>query len=318
MIEGKRIFFTGGLGFIASHVAESLIERNTVVLYDSRYRTSLVGSELLAHRNATVIEGDVLDQAHLTASMAGCDIVVHCAAIAGVETVVKRPMVTLKVNLLGTLYTLEAAVATGVKKFVDFSTSEVYGPMVYRATEESPTTQGPVGRIRWSYAVSKLAAEHLAHAYHEEHALEAISVRPFNVYGPRQSGESAIQRFVSLAVRNQPLTISGDGTQIRAWCYISDFVDGMQRVLATSFPKMEVFNIGNPRGTTTILELAERVISLTGSSSRIDFREPAGPDVEVRVPSVAKAEKMLGFEPKVGLDEGLTKTIDYFRSIMPA
>lgn len=316
MIEGKRLFFTGGLGFIASHVAESLIERNTVVLYDNRYRTSLVGSDLLAHRNATVIEGDVLDQTHLTKAMAGSDIVVHCAAIAGIETVVKRPMVTIKVNLLGTLHTLEAAVANGVKKFVDFSTSEVYGPQVYRATEETPTTQGPVGRIRWSYAVSKLAAEHLAHAYADEYGIEAVSVRPFNVYGPRQSGESAIQRFVAQAVRNQPLTISGDGTQIRAWCYISDFVDGMQRVLAATFEGMEVFNIGNPRGTITILALAERVIALTGSSSGIEFREPTGPDVEVRVPSVAKAERLLGFVPQVGLDEGLSRTIAYFRSML--
>lgn len=317
MIEGRRIFLTGGLGFIGSHLAESLVADNELVIFDNRHRDSLVGDELLNNANVTVIEGDVLDQGQLTSAMAGCDIVVHCAAIAGIETVVKRPMVTIKVNLLGTLHALEAAIANDVKKFVDFSTSEVYGPHVYRATEDSPTTQGPVGRIRWSYAVSKLAAEHLTHAYSDEYGLEAVSVRPFNIYGPRQSGESAVQRFVSQALRNEPLTVTGDGTQIRAWCYISDFIDGMQLLLMNKSAGMEVFNIGDPRGTITILALAERIVSLTGSSSRIEFREQTGPDVEVRVPSVAKAERVLGYAPKVGLDEGLSRTIAYFRSNLP-
>ena len=314
MIEGKRIFITGGLGFIASHLAEALMDRNTLVLYDNSHRRSLMAAEIVAHPNVTVVEGDVLDPPRLTAAMSGAEVVIHCAAIAGIETVVKRPMVTMKVNLLGTINALDGAVAVGVKKFVDFSTSEVYGPQVYRAAEDAPTTQGPVGRIRWSYAVSKLAAEHMAHAYADEYGLEAISVRPFNVYGPRQSGESAIQRFVVQAVRNEPITISGDGTQIRAWCYISDFVDGLLRAVGTSFPHMEVFNIGNPRGTITILELASKVIALAGSSSPVEFREQTGPDVEVRVPSIAKAERLLGFVPRVGLDEGIRATIDYFRS----
>ena len=317
MTEGKRIFITGGLGFIASHVAEALMAHNTLVLYDNRHRHSLAAAEIAAHSNVTVIEGDVLDLPHLTAAMSGADVVIHCAAIAGIETVVKRPMVTMKVNLLGTINALDGAVAAGVKKFVDFSTSEVYGPQVYRATEDAPTTQGPVGKIRWSYAVSKLAAEHMAHAYVDEYGFEAISLRPFNVYGPRQSGESAMQRFVVQAVRNEPITIIGDGTQIRAWCYISDFVDGLLRAVGTSFPHMEVFNIGNPRGTITILELATKVIALAGSSSTVEFREQTGPDVEVRVPSVAKAERLLGFVPRVGLDEGILATIEYFRRSVP-
>jgi UDP-glucose 4-epimerase len=313
MTEGKKIFITGGLGFIASHAAESLMASNTLVLYDNGHRHSLVSKEILNHPNVTVVEGDVLDLPHMTAAMAGADVVIHCAAIAGVETVVKRPIVTMRVNLMGTINALDGAVAAGVKKFVDFSTSEVYGPQVYKAAEDAPTTQGPVGKIRWSYAVSKLAAEHMAHAYASEYAIEAISLRPFNVYGPRQSGESAIQRFVVQAVRNEPITIVGDGTQIRAWCYVSDFVDGLLRAVATPFPHMEVFNIGNPRGTITIHELATKVIALAGSSSTVEFREHTGPDVEVRVPSVAKAEALLGFVPRVSLDEGILKTIEYFR-----
>lgn len=316
MIEGRRFFITGGLGFVASHLAEALMGRNRVVLYDNRFRNSLAESEILSRAAVSFIEGDVLDSAHLGAAMGGAEIVVHCAAIAGIETVVKRPIVTMKVNLQGTVNALQAAVANGVKKFVNFSTSEVYGPQVYRGSEEDLTTQGPVGKLRWSYAVSKLAAEHMAQAYAEEYGIEVVSVRPFNVYGPRQAGESAIQKFIVQAVRNEPLTISGDGTQIRAWCYIDDFVDGMLRILDASFSKMEVFNLGNPRGTITVLELAGKVIELARSSSKIQFREQTSPDVEIRVPSIAKAERMLGFAPKVGLDAGLSATIDYYRKLL--
>lgn len=316
MTSGKTIFITGGRGFIASHLCERLMAANRIVLYDNSFRSSLIEQGIVTHPNVTVVEGDVLDAQHLAASMKDADVAIHCAAIAGIETVVKRPIVTMKVNLLGTVNALEAAVSGGVKKFIDFSTSEVYGPQVYRAAEDAPTTQGPVGKIRWSYAVSKLAAEHVAHAYADEYGLEAVSVRPFNVYGPRQSGESAIQKFVAQAVKNEPLTISGDGTQIRAWCYVDDFVDGMVRILDTTFPRMEVFNIGNPRGTITILELAAKVLALAKSSSKIEFREQTGPDVEVRVPSIAKAERLLGYSPKIGLEQGILATIDYFRKLL--
>ena len=315
MIEGKRLFITGGRGFIASHLAESLIAGNRVVLYDNGHRSSLADTALIEHPHVTFVQGDVLDTARLADTMKGADVVIHCAAIAGIDTVVKRPMDTMKVNLVGTLNVLEAVAKVGVPKVVNFSTSEVYGPQVYRATEEAPTTQGPVGKIRWSYAVSKLAGEHLAHAYADALAIEVVSVRPFNVYGPRQSGESAMQKFVVQAIRNETITVTGDGTQIRAWCYVDDFVDALLRTLDRTFPRMEVFNIGNPRGTVTILELAEKVIGLAHSSSKIQFREQTGPDVEIRVPSIAKAERMLGFTPKVGLEQGILATLEYFRKL---
>lgn len=313
MIQGQRIFITGGRGFIASHLAEALVAHNRIVLYDNGHRDSLAGTALLEHPHVSFVQGDVVDARQLSEAMARADLVIHCAAIAGIDTVVKRPMDTMKVNLIGTLNVLEAVAATGVPKVVNFSTSEVYGPQVYKADEEAPTTQGPVGKIRWSYAVSKLAGEHLAHAYADALGIEVVSVRPFNVYGPRQSGESAIKKFVVQAVRNEPITVTGDGTQIRAWCFIDDFVDALLRLLDRSFLRMEVFNIGNPRGTVTILELAEKVIALAGSSSKIHFREQTGPDVEVRVPSIAKAERLLGFTPRVSLESGIVTTIDYFR-----
>lgn len=316
MIEGKKIFITGGRGFIASHLCEKLVKKNRVVLYDNCHRDAMQHTDLLANPNVTFIKGDVLDMDALTRSMEGADLVVHCAAIAGVDSVVRKPITTMKINLLGTVNALDAAAKNRVPQFVDFSTSEVYGPSIYKASEDGLTTQGPVGESRWTYAVSKLAGEHMAHCYAEEHGMRIVTIRPFNVYGPRQVGEGAIQRFVPLALRNQDLVIHGDGTQIRAWCYIDDFVDGWMRAAEAENKAATVFNIGNPQATITTLELAKRVISLAGSSSRVVFKDSSIADVAVRVPSIAKAQQQLGFMPQVGLDEGLTRTIEYFRKVM--
>ena len=316
MIEGKRIFITGGRGFIGSHLCEQLAGANEVVLYDNLHRDAMKDTDLLLNTNVSCIEGDVLDLAKLADGMAGADVVIHCAAIAGVDSVVRKPIVTMKVNLLGTINALEAAVKAPVSRFIDFSTSEVYGPSIYKAAEDDLTTQGPVGELRWTYAVSKLAGEHLAHCYAEEFGMRVLTIRPFNIYGPRQVGEGAIQQFIPRALQNLDLTVHGDGTQIRAWCYIDDFVEGLLRAVETPMAAPEVFNIGNPQATITTLELAKRVISLTGSRSQIVFRDSAIPDVAVRVPSIAKAQRLLGFTPKVGLDEGLARTIAYFRQRM--
>lgn len=316
MLEGKTVFITGGRGFIASHLCEQLLKKNKVVLYDNYHRDAIKDTDILLNENVSFIQGDVLDFEKLARAMEGADAVVHCAAIAGVDTVVKKPITTMKVNLMGTVNTLEGAAKNHVSLFVDFSTSEVYGPSIYKASEDGLTTQGPVGEMRWTYAVSKLAGEHLAHCYAEECDMRVVTIRPFNVYGPRQVGEGAIQKFVPLALKNQDLVIHGDGTQIRAWCYIDDFVDGWLRAVDGSNGPAAVFNIGNPQATITTLELANRVISLAGSTSKVVFRESNIPDVAVRVPSIAKAQQLLGFMPKVGLDEGLSRTIEYFRKMM--
>lgn len=316
MIEGKRIFITGGRGFIASHLCERLVEKNTIVLYDNCHRDAVQHTNLLSNKHVTFIKGDVLDTETLSRSMEGADMVVHCAAIAGVDSVVRKPIITMKINLLGTVNALDAASKNRVPQFVDFSTSEVYGPSIYKASEDGLTTQGPVGEMRWTYAVSKLAGEHMAHCYAEEHGMRVVTIRPFNVYGPRQVGEGAIQRFVPLAIKNQDLVIHGDGTAIRAWCYIDDFVDGWLRAAEAENKSATVFNIGNPQATITTLELAKRVIGLAGSTSKVVFRDSSIPDVAVRVPSIAKAQRLLGFKPQVGLDEGLSRTIEYFRKVM--
>lgn len=312
-ITGNTIFITGGAGFIGSHLCEKLVEDNKVVVYDSGHRDAISKTGLLKHPNLKFIEGDILDFEKVKTGMRGCNAVIHCAAIAGIDTVVKKPIMTMRVNLFGTHNVIEAAVSNKVKKFIGFSTSEVYGPYIYKGSEDSLTTQGEVGKTRWTYAVSKLAAEHLIHCYKNEHGIDIVSIRPFNVYGPRQVGEGAVHKFIINALKGEDIIIYGDGTQIRAWCYIDDFIDGALRCIIKKEANGKVFNIGNPQSTVTILKLAEKIISLTQSNSKIHFKESPGADVEVRVPSIKKAQTILGFEPKTGLDEGLNKTIEWYR-----
>jgi len=310
----KHVFITGGAGFIASHLIERLVDQHRVTIYDNLHRNAFRFTHLDGHANLTFIQGDVLDAEKLAASMAGADVCVHAAAIAGIYSVGKKATLTMKVNFLGAYHALEAAVRNGVKRFVDFSTSEVYGPFVYRGKETDETTLGPVGEKRWVYAVSKLASEHFAHCYEEEHGLSVTSVRPFNVYGPRQIGEGAVQQMVRRALSGEDITVFNDGTQIRSWCYVGDFADGLERVLAREEAKSEVFNLGNPQATITVLGLAETIVRMTGSRSRLVFKPHPGPEVEMRVPDISKARNLLGFDPKVGLEEGLGRCIEWYRA----
>jgi UDP-glucose 4-epimerase len=249
----------------------------------------------------------------------GATHVVHAAAIAGVDTVLESPVRTMRVNLIGTYNVLEAAVATKetVERLIEFSTSEVFGTYAFRVDETSATTQGSVGEARWTYAVSKLAGEHMAHAYHRELGLPTVSVRPFNVYGPGQIGGGAIRAFIEAALAGGDLTIHGDGSQIRAWCYVDDMVEGL--LLALEHPNAvgESFNIGNARSAVTIFDLARRIKALTGCPGELVFQPLHYLDVELRIPNVDKARTLLGFEAEVELDEGLERTIAWYQEKTP-
>lgn len=315
MLKNKVFFITGGAGFIGSHLCERLVHTNQIVVYDNEHRNALKHTELLNHPNLTFIKGDVLEQETLTQAMKGSNIVIHLAAIAGIDTVIKKPITTMKVNLFGTYNALEAAVACDVERFINFSTSEVYGPHVYKGTEDSLTTQGPVGKLRWTYATSKLAGEHLAHCYFDEYNLPIVIIRPFNIYGPRQVGEGAIHKFIVNSIKGEDIIIYGDGSQIRAWCYIDDFIDGVLLTLENGEAIGNVFNLGDPKQTITVLSLAETVVRLANSSSKIRFGESSIPDVEVRVPSIRKAMEFLGYEPKISLDEGIRRSIKWYQQM---
>jgi len=216
--------------------------------------------------------------------------------------------------MIGTANVLEAAKVEGVKgRFVDFSTSEIFGSMAFKSTEESNTVAGSAGEARWVYAVSKLAGEHLAHAYYKQYDLPCVTVRPFNIYGPGQTGEGALQIFIKRALKDEDIYINGDGTQIRAWCYVDDFIDCLMRCIEDERAIGESFNIGNARGVITTLGLAQMVCRVLNSKSNILFREQLSADIELRIPAVKKAEEVLGFKAKVDLEEGILRTADYFR-----
>jgi len=311
-LAGKRIGVTGGAGFIGSHLVERLLEQNEVVVYDNLHRNALQFAHVERHEHLHFVQGDVLDLAATTRALAGCNIVIHCAAIAGVYSVVKSSVRTMEVNLLGTNTAIHAALSAGVERFVDFSTSEVYGAFVHNAMESEPTALGPVGEARWVYAASKLASEHLSFAHHLESGLPLAIVRPFNVYGPRQVGDGAIRGIILQALKDEPIVLYNDGTQIRAWCFVEDFVDGVLACAEKPEAIGHSFNLGNPQGTITNLELTRMILRLTKSKSTIIHRPHPGTEIELRVPSIHKAADLLGFAPRVGLEEGLTRTIAWY------
>jgi nucleoside-diphosphate-sugar epimerase len=309
------VLITGGAGFIGAALAARLAEHdNTIILFDNLHRNAVARTRLLDDPRIALVKGDVLDADELLAAMEGAEYVVHMASIAGVDTVMRIPVRTMTVSLIGTYNALEAAAKTGtVRRFVDFSTSEVFGRFAYRVTEGDVTQLGAVGEARWTYAVSKLATEHLAHCYFKEHALPTAAIRPFNIYGPNQVGEGAVHHFILRALRGEPLQIHNDGSQIRSWCYIDDIVDGISLVLEQPNAVGNSFNIGNPRSTVTIHHLAKEIVRLAGSSSPIVHVPWDFPDVELRIPSIDKARDLLGFSPRVELEEGLSRTIDWYR-----
>lgn len=315
MLSGKKVFVTGGAGFIGTALAARLADQNKVILYDNLHRNALKSTSLLNHPNVDFQQGDVLDATLLSRAMEGANHVVHLAAIAGVDSVMESPVRTMRVNLLGTLNVLEAAHRlSSLERFVDFSTSEVFGTHAYKVEETHVTSQGSVGEARWTYAVSKLAGEYLTHSYYHEFAVPTVTVRPFNIYGPNQVGVGAIHHFIRRALQNQAIEIHGDGSQIRAWCYIDDIVDALLLILENPEARGEVFNIGNPRSIVTVFDLAKHIISLSGSKSKIVFKPINYSDVEIRVPSIEKARTLLGFDPKVDLEEGLQSTIAWYRT----
>ncbi len=311
---------TGGAGFIGTTLTRRLIDENEIVVLDNLHRDALAGTDLSGHPNLAFVQGDVLDADAVRDTIRGATHVVHLAAIAGVDTVLESPVRTMRVNLIGTYNVLEATHATihTVERLVDFSTSEVFGRHAYKVEEIHETAQGSVGEARWTYAVSKLAGEHLAHAYYHEFGLPTCSLRPFNVYGPGQIGGGAIRAFIETVLAGEDLIIHGDGSQIRAWCYVDDLVDALLLVLERPEAVGEVFNVGNQRSVVTIFDLASRIRRLMGADVEIKFRPLHYTDVEMRIPNVDKARALLAWEPKVDLDEGLARTIAWYRERQPA
>ncbi|MBK9331015.1 MAG: NAD-dependent epimerase/dehydratase family protein [Ignavibacteria bacterium] len=315
-IKNKKILLTGGAGFIGSTLVSKLVKDNEITIVDNFSRDSIKYKKITS-RNLKIVKEDVLN---INALKKTCEdfrpeIVIHLAAVAGIDTVIIDPVKTLDVNINGTFNLLKALekYSGRLERLVDFSTSEVLGAYAYKSTEKSDTNFAPVGEARWTYSISKVAGEHIVHSYFKKFGYPSVTIRPFNIYGPGQVGEGAIQIFIKNAVRGKNIEIHGDGDQIRSWCYIDDMIHGIELSLTNKKAVGEIFNIGNPKGTITISSLAEKIVALCRSKSKIIYTPKNYVDVELRIPSIEKAKELLGFIPQVDLNEGIIKTFNWYK-----
>jgi nucleoside-diphosphate-sugar epimerase len=315
MVKDKKVLITGGGGFLGVSLAERLVKDNQVVLLDTNFtKNTFAYSDLKGSKNIELAEVDILDAAAVAGVARDAQIVVHMAAMVGVQEVLSNALYTLDVNYIGTSNLLKAVAQNPrCERVVCFSTSEVFGAGAFGIAEDGNTVLSSVQDVRWCYCISKLASEQLALSYYRQQNLPAVVIRPFNIFGPKRVGDHVVLRFILKALKNEDLEVYGDGTQIRAWCYVDDFTDALLRCLEVKEAVGQAFNIGNARNTLTIYELAKKIISLCKSQSRIVFKALDFTDVDIRVPNIAKARDILGYEPKIDLEEGLARTIAWVR-----
>jgi UDP-glucose 4-epimerase len=313
---------TGGAGFIGSHLAETLLAAgHQVSILDNLSTGAIENIEHLKGRPGfRYVIDSVTNEPLLAELIDGSDVVVHLAAAVGVKLIVESPVHTIETNVHGTEVVLKHA--NKKKKLVVIaSTSEVYGKSTaVPFTEDADLVMGPTTKHRWAYACSKAIDEFLALAYWKEKKLPVIIVRFFNTVGPRQTGRygMVVPNFVRQGLAGQPITVHGDGNQTRSFCYVGDVVDALQRLIAEPRAIGEVFNIGNDE-EITIRALAEKVREVTGGRSEIvtipyDQAYEAGfEDMPRRVPNLDKIKHLVGYSPRVGLDEILGRVVDYFQ-----
>ncbi len=306
----ERVVITGAAGFIGSHLAETLLDRGYSVVGIDNLLTGDIGNIAhLANRNFEFIKHDVTNYIYVEGPV---DYVLHWASPASPIDYLELPIPTLKVGALGTHKALGLAKAKGAR-FVLASTSEVYGdPLEHPQKESYWGNVNPIGP-RGVYDEAKRFAEAMTVAYHRYHGLDAKIVRIFNTYGPRMRVKDgrAVPAFISQALRNEEVTVFGDGRQTRSFTYITDLVDGIIRLMTSSVN--DPVNIGNPR-EMSLDELARTIVRMTGSTSQIVYGPLPVDDPKVRQPDITRARTLLGWEPKVSLEEGLETTIAYFRT----
>jgi dTDP-glucose 4,6-dehydratase len=306
----QRVVITGAAGFIGSHLAEALLDRGySVIGIDNLLTGDTSNIAHLVNRDFAFIKHDVTNYIYIDGPV---DFVLHWASPASPIDYLELPIPTLKVGALGTHKALGLAKAKGAR-FVIASTSEVYGdPLEHPQKETYWGNVNPVGP-RGVYDEAKRFAEAMTMAYHRYHGVDTKIVRIFNTYGPRMrlNDGRAVPAFMSQALRNEDVTVFGDGSQTRSFTYISDLVDGIIRLMLSG--ENDPVNIGNPH-EMTIKEIAETIIRMTGSTSRLIYKELPTDDPKQRRPDITRARTLLHWEPKVHLDEGLVKTIEYFRT----
>jgi UDP-glucose 4-epimerase len=317
-----NILITGGAGFIGSHLAQRLLERgDTVYVIDDLSTGRLENvNHLRSNPRFHLAVETILNETVMDRLVSECEVIYHLAAAVGVELIVKHPVETIERNILGTDVVLRLA-NRYLRKVLITSTSEIYGKSDrVPFCEDDDRVLGPTTKSRWSYSSSKAIDEFLALAYHKEKGLETVIMRLFNTVGPRQTGQygMVIPRFVQQALSGNPLTVYGDGKQVRCFTFVADVVDAAIRLMETPEAEGQVFNIGNTVGIT-IEDLAKKVIGMTESRSELVYipydeaYEGGFEDMRVRVPDLSKAHRVIGYTPRVQLDEILKSVIEYMR-----
>jgi dTDP-glucose 4,6-dehydratase len=308
-----RALITGGAGFLGSHLCDLFLSRGHEVVCMDNFITGSPDNvkHLFGQPGFSFVKHDVTNYIHIDGPL---DYVLHFASPASPIDYLEKPIQTLKVGSLGTHKTLGVAKDKGARYLIA-STSEVYGdPLVHPQKEDYWGNVNPVGP-RGVYDEAKRFAEAMTMAYHRFHGVETRIVRIFNTYGPRMRLRDGrvVPAFVSQALRNEPMTVFGDGMQTRSFCYVSDLIDGIYRLLMSD--EREPTNIGNP-AEMTVLQFAEEIRQIVGNDSPIIFKPLPIDDPKIRRPDISKAKEKLGWEPKVPLSEGLKTTIDYFRTVV--
>ncbi len=318
-----HLLVTGGAGFIGSNLVDELLaagHRVTVLDDLSTGKRSNI-AHLTEESRFRFVEGSILNAALVERLVAEADAIYHLAAVVGVKYVLEDPLRGMVVNVRGTEYVLEAA-SRYSRPVLIASSSEVFGKSTaVPFDEEDDTILGPTRVPRWSYALTKLLDEHLALAYHRQRGLPTVVVRYFNAYGPRVDPRgygSVVAHFLGQALTGRPLTVYGDGTQTRAFTFVGDTVRGTVAAMETEAARGKVFNIGNGQEWTVgaLAELIKRLVPQAGPIRHIPFEKVYGPDFEEtrrRAPATARAERLLGFRAQVPLEEGLRRTIPWFK-----
>ncbi len=317
--HGRPVVLTGGRGFLGSHLALRLA-RDTpageVVCVDNGTRDCFAALGEAPPPNLRFVQGDVRAPQDWLPTIGRPSVVVHLAALAGVSTYYEQPRSVLEVNGMGTARLLDLlADGEGLRPelFVNVSTSEVYGPEAAGADEARPTPVGPVHDPRWTYAASKVFAEHWTFATARTTGLPVVSVRPFNVYGPGQIGEGAVRNFCEQAARGGVLSVTGDGSQSRSWLYVDDFVQALLALARTPSSWGRTYNVGRPEDLVTTVDLATRIVELADTGASLRFVPHPGQDVRERWPRTEALRSATGWSPAVGLTEGLDRTVRFWR-----